>query len=220
MDFLVSADRSGEKENKGMERQREPWDARALLLLGVLTVRRQHGYQINDFIERCRVAELKKPTAYALLDRLVAAGHISVQTEQEGNRPVRKVYTRTPTGQALFDELLRENLRTPDGGTGAGDIGLMFLDYLPRAEAVACLQQRRDRLDAVLAALPTAPPHGGRLSVDLALDHQAALRRADRAWLAALLQRLHSSATALADDPQPGCRCSRPSACSRPASLR
>jgi len=42
------------------------------------------------------------------------------------------------------------------------------------------------------------PPHGGRLSVDLALDHQAALLRADRAWLAALLQRWRPSATELA----------------------
>ena len=179
-----------------MERQREPWDARALLLLGALTVRSQHGYQINDFIERCRVAELKKPTVYALLDRLVAAGHISVRTEQEGNRPVRKVYTLTPAGQALFDDLLRENLRTPDAGSGAGDIGLMFLDYLPRAEAVACLQERLTRLDAALAATPAVPPHGGRLTVDLALDHQTALRRADRAWFAGLLERLHMPPTA------------------------
>lgn len=43
------------------------------------------------------------------------------------------------------------------------------------------------------------PPHDGRLSVDLALDHQTALRRADRAWLAALLQRLEAPDTA-----QPG----------------
>lgn len=176
-----------------MERQREPWDARALLLLGALAVRRQHGYQINDFIERCRVMELKKPTVYALLDRLVAAGHISVQTEQEGNRPVRKVYTLMPTGQALFDDLLRENLRTPDPGSGAGDIGLVFLNYLPRAEALACLQQRLAGLDAALAAPPVVPPHGGRLSVDLALDHQLALRHADRAWLADLLQHLRTS---------------------------
>lgn len=100
------------------------------------------------------MAELKKPTVYALLDRLVAGGHISVQTEQEGNRPVRKVYTLTPTGRALFDELLRENLATPELGTGAGDVGLMFLHYLPPGEAVACLRQRLDRLDAALAAAP------------------------------------------------------------------
>ena len=177
-----------------MEKQREPWDARALLLLGALTVRSGHGYQINDFIERCHVGELKKPTVYALLDRLEAAGHVSVQTEQEGNRPVRRVYTLTPSGQALFADLLRDNLGTPDLGAGSGDIGLMFLDYLPRPEAIACLQQRLAGLDAALATTPDVPPHGGHLTVNLALDHQAALRRADRAWLAALLARLQTSA--------------------------
>ncbi len=177
-----------------MERQREPWDARALLLLGALMVRSQHGYQINNFIERCRVAELKKPTVYALLDRLVAAGHITVRTEQEGDRPVRKVYTLTPAGKALFGDLLRENLSAPDPGPGAADIGLMFINYLPPAEAVACLRRRLARLDAALAAIPTVPPHDGRLSVDLPLDHQVALRRADRAWLAALLKRLEAAA--------------------------
>lgn len=185
-----------DKGERWMERQREPWDARSLLLLGALSVRSQHGYQINDFIERCQVAGLKKPTVYALLDRLVAAGHISLQTEQEGNRPVRKVYTLTASGQALFDELLRENLRAPDLAAGVGDVGLMFLDYLPRDEAIACLRQRLERLDAQLAAPVVVPPHVGHLTVQLALDHQAALRRADRDWLAALLQRLETTAEA------------------------
>ncbi|HKV83838.1 MAG TPA: helix-turn-helix transcriptional regulator [Ktedonobacterales bacterium] len=187
-----------------MERQREPWDARALLLLGALTVRSQHGYQINDFIERCRVTDLKKPTAYALLDRLVAAGHISVQTEQEGNRPIRKVYTLTASGQSLFDDLLRENLATPDTGTGSGDIGLMFLDYLPRAEAVAYLRRRLDQLDRALADTAVVPPHGGHLTVNVALEHQLALRRADRDWLAALVERFEAeSADTTLTSPRP-----------------
>ncbi|MGH2409186.1 MAG: PadR family transcriptional regulator [Chloroflexota bacterium] len=177
-----------------MERRREPWDARALLLLGVLRQRSQHGYQINDFIERCQVAELKKPTAYALLDRLVAAGHISLRTEQEGNRPVRKVYTLRSSGQALFDALLRDNLSTPGQGSGSGDIGLMFLDHLPRAEAAACLRRRLAQLDAMLTTSSEVPPddaHAG-ISVGPALDHQAALRQADRVWLASFLERLEA----------------------------
>jgi DNA-binding PadR family transcriptional regulator len=50
-------------------------DERALLLLGVLRVQSQHGYQINEFIERTlgRVTDMKKPTAYAILERLSAA---------------------------------------------------------------------------------------------------------------------------------------------------
>ena len=79
------------------------WDDRSLLLLGVLMGQDQHGYQINEFIERalCRVTTMKKPTAYALLERLAARGYISVHREQSGNRPPRKVYSITPAGQAL-----------------------------------------------------------------------------------------------------------------------
>jgi DNA-binding PadR family transcriptional regulator len=168
------------------------WDERALLLLGVLMTQRRHGYQINDFIERrlCQVVSMKKPTAYALLDRLAAAGHISVSIEQEGNRPPRKVYTVTGSGRALFGELLQRNLASLDAPTFAGDIGLMFLNHLPLPEAIACLRQRLARLDALLADSAAVPPHGGSLTLNLALDHVTTLRRADRAWLGATIARL------------------------------
>ena len=168
------------------------WDERALLLLGVLMAQSQHGYQINDFIERalCDVTTMKKPTAYALLDRLAAAGHISVHIEQEGNRPPRKVYTITPSGRELFLVLLRENLAAVDQPTFAGDIGLMLLRYLPLEEALACLRQRLASLDAQLARQTRVPPHGKQLTIDLALEHLAVLRHAERDWLAGVIDRL------------------------------
>ncbi len=172
------------------------WDERALLLLGVLTIQRQHGYQINDFIERCGVTTMKKPTAYALLERLAAAGHIAVATEQAGNRPPRKVYTITDTGRALFDRLLARNVATADAPIAAGDIGLMFIDHLPRAEALAGLRQRLAQLDAQLAgrAHQELPHDHGHLSVALVLAHQAARLRADRQWLAETIDRLAQAA--------------------------
>ncbi|MGN6362522.1 MAG: helix-turn-helix transcriptional regulator [Thermomicrobiales bacterium] len=179
-------------------------DERALLLLGVLMVQSQHGYQINDFIERalCDVTTMKKPTAYALLDRLAAAGHISVHAEQEGNRPPRKVYTITPSGRSLFLVLLRENLAAVDQPTFAGDIGLMLLRYLPLEEALACLRQRLASLDAQLARQTRVPPHGEQLTIDLALEHLAVLRHAERDWLAGVIDRL-AAEQALSTQVQP-----------------
>jgi DNA-binding PadR family transcriptional regulator len=77
------------------------WDERALLLLGVLMTQSQHGYQINDFIENrlCRIADMKKATAYAQLDRLHGGGMVDIEIEQVGNRPPRKVYTITDAGR-------------------------------------------------------------------------------------------------------------------------
>lgn len=174
------------------------WDERALLLLGVLMGQDQHGYQINEFIERalCRVTTMKKPTAYALLDRLATGGYVGVSREQAGNRPPRKVYSITPDGRALFAELLRENLSNTSKVIDEGDIGLMLLTYLDGEEAIQSLRQRLLNLDALLAEEPSVPPHGGKISVDLALDHLRAIRLADRAWLAATIERLeHEQAT-------------------------
>lgn len=170
-------------------------DERALLLLGILRAQSQHGYQVNEFIERnlSRVTDMKKATAYAILDRLSQGGYVSVQSEQAGNRPPRKVYTITLSGEDLFLQLLRENLCSFDSSAIAGDIGLMFLDELPRDDALSCLEKRLDKLDQQIAIYEQAPPHGHGLGVDLALDHVLHLLRADRDWLARAIERLGSS---------------------------
>ncbi len=170
-------------------------DERALLLLGILKAQSQHGYQINEFIERnlSRVTDMKKATAYAVLDRLSRGGYVEVQTEQAGNRPPRKVYSITPSGEQLFLDLLRENLSDYQLPAFAGDTGLMFLDDLPRDDVLVCLRQRLDKIVGQVALYEQAPPHGYGLGVDLALDHVRQLLRADRAWLAATIERLEST---------------------------
>jgi DNA-binding PadR family transcriptional regulator len=169
-------------------------DERALLLLGILRVQSQHGYQINEFIERnlSRVTDMKKPTAYALLERLSQAGYVEVRGEQEGKRPPRKVYSITPSGERLFLVLLRENLARAERLTFAGDVGLMFLDHLPREEALDLLRQRLARLREQISAHEHAPRHEHGLGVDLALEHILVLLRAEQDWLAATIQRLQS----------------------------
>ncbi|WP_109431468.1 PadR family transcriptional regulator [Sulfoacidibacillus thermotolerans] len=53
-----------------------------------------HGDQIND---------MKKSTAYALLERMSRSGLVSVELLQEGNRPLRKVFSITAEGKkAIF----------------------------------------------------------------------------------------------------------------------
>src|SRR5690349_20976785 len=171
------------------------WDERALLLLGALMVQSRHGYGINDFIESCRVTVMKKPTAYAILGRLAAAGYITERTEQVGNRPPRAVYSITGTGRELFYRLLRENLGQNQDLAFAGDIGLMFIDYLPREEALEYLKQQLAERNAELDNFPQAlpPDHAGHLSIQLAFDHLLTMRRANRDWLAATIERLAQS---------------------------
>jgi DNA-binding PadR family transcriptional regulator len=167
-------------------------DDNELLVLGLLRQQDQHGYRINEFIDANlgRLTTMKRPTAYATLDRLRRRGCVEVRIEQAGNRAPRKVYA----GEARFRDLLRANLASaPISSTT--EIGLLFLDGLPPAEVAACLVARRDRLDALIAMHEQPAPDGRPLGVDLAgvdlaLDHFAAMLRAERDWLAEAVERL------------------------------
>lgn len=170
-------------------------DERELLLLGLLSFQSQHGYQINEFIERnlSRVTSMKKATAYAILDRLARDGYASVHTEQVGNRPPRKVYALTPRGEERFRALLRRSLADPGEATIPGDIGLMFLDQLPRQEVIEGLRKRLDRVETQIAELGQVPRHEHGIGVDLAVEHKLVLLRADRDWLRDVIARLEAS---------------------------
>jgi DNA-binding PadR family transcriptional regulator len=166
-------------------------DHHTLLLLGLLRNQKQHGYQINDFIERAlsSITTLKKPTAYALLDRLYKQGLVDVQNEQEGNRPPRKVYALTPGGLEHFLKLLRETLSEATPPDLPDHIALMFLDQLEPNERLECLIRRLAKLEDHIATLEAVPSHDDIGSVGLAIERQLMLLNADRAWLEALIER-------------------------------
>lgn len=167
-------------------------DERTLLLLGMLRIESQHGYQLNEFIEHNlgRVTDMKKPTAYALLDRLEQSGAITSRLEQEGNRPPRKVYAITAQGEQLFRKLLGETLAAAEPYVIAGDVGLMFLDALPLSEALPLMRQRLQAVREQIAEMDKVPAHTMGMGIGLAIEHQAVLLRADEAWLAHLIERL------------------------------
>jgi DNA-binding PadR family transcriptional regulator len=125
--------------------------------------------------------DLKKSTAYYLLDKLAKNGYVAESTEQRGNRPVRRVYTITSSGEAYFQTLLRNNLGTHSPVQFVDMVGLAFLDAVPDTEAVPLLQQRRASLAKALAGAKMAPPHPG--SFQYIIDHQIAHLQAEIEWL-------------------------------------
>ncbi|HEX2906909.1 MAG TPA: PadR family transcriptional regulator [Phototrophicaceae bacterium] len=163
---------------------------RELLLLGLLRQADMHGYQLHEFINQnmASCVELKKPTAYYLLDKMAESGWITQTEIQEGNRPPRRVYQVTPEGEAVFQRLLRENLAAHLPQRFAGDIGLAFLDSLPPAEARTYLLERRKALAAEVEAAQAIPAHAG--SMQLVIDHLRYHLTAELRWLDEVLHHL------------------------------
>ena len=156
---------------------------RELLLLGLLREHGMHGYQLLEFIDTqmSSCIDLKKPTAYFILEKMAANGWISFEQGQEGNRPPRRVYHITPDGEAMFQRLLRENLSSYPTVQFASDIGLAFADSLPRDEVSQLLLQRRSEVERQLAAVTAAPPHHG--GAQLIIEHQVHFLKAELNWL-------------------------------------
>lgn len=163
-----------------------PHDERVLLLLGLLTSQDRHGYEINDFIEHqmgCMI-DLKKATAYQLLDRLEQHQLIESRTEQQGNRPQRKVYALTEAGHRHSLELLAGELAHEKPLILSGNVALMFAEHLPPKERQAALEEWISQLEKRLAVFDRLLelPHLTQ-GVRLATDRVRTLSQADLGWL-------------------------------------
>ena len=154
-----------------------------LLLLGLLSRREMHGYQLNEFLSKnlASCTDLKKSSAYFLLGKMAHQGWVAEESVREGNRPPRRVFHITETGVDAFQRLLRQNLATYTPVTFAGDVGLAFLDTLPADEAIGLLKERRGAVSLALQSAQAVPHHPG--SLGLVLEHQARHLQTEIAWL-------------------------------------
>ncbi|MGE7603261.1 PadR family transcriptional regulator [Peribacillus sp. NPDC097675] len=169
-------------------------DTRSLILLGLLMAQSQHGYQINEFIERnlSTITDMKKPTAYATLDKLSKQGYIEVHTEQEGNRPPRKVYSINEKGKQYFYELLIQNLSSAESVKFNGDIGLMFIDHLPLEKVIPALENKLAENSKLITMLKKTPVHGSGHGVDFAVAHKIAMLEAETEFIQKTVLTLHN----------------------------
>lgn len=161
---------------------------RQLLLLGLLRGQEMHGYQLNEFIDRQMgfCVDLKRSTAYYLLDKLCREGLVSQELGRAGNRPERRIYRITPAGEERFQELLRRNLAEYAPPMYGVDIGVIYQRHLPAAEAARLLAERRAamlahraELEALRATLP--PDHSP------VVEHHLVHLDAELAWLDRLI---------------------------------
>jgi len=169
---------------------------RELLLLGLLRQQDRHGYELYDFIERTMQScvDLKKSTAYYLLDKMAKRGLIIEMIEDppaSGNRPPRRVYQITPAGEEHFQELLRQNLANYEPATYSSVVGLYFLDQLDPVEARPLLEQRQVELRAQLERVTAVPQHPG--SLQYVIEHKRMHLQAELTWLETIINNFQNS---------------------------
>ena len=160
-----------------------------LLLLGIISSQKVHGYQMNQIIEKHlgMSGHLTKPTAYRLLNKMTEDGWMTYHEERESNRPPRRVYSITEVGEEVFLRMLRESLGSYQPTLFHGDIGLAFMHFLPRLEAVSLLNQRLAAINELLEAhTEENEEHNGH---NIMLDHQRMHLITERDWLVKLIER-------------------------------
>ena len=162
-----------------------------LLLLGLLLSHGMHGYQLNEMLQHNPgiPISITKSNAYKLLNDMEKDGWVNHIQEQEGNRPQRRVYSVTETGEKAFYRLLRENLSTYESPEFPSIVGLDFLHMLPIDEAISLLEDRQKLVSKKFQQLDDIPVEmrQSHLTVDYLHQHYAK----EIKWVSDTINRLH-----------------------------
>jgi DNA-binding PadR family transcriptional regulator len=118
----------------------------AMAAMGLLEERPRHPYDIAFTMQQRHMdkhIKLSLGTLYHVVEQLQRLGWVrSTDTEREGRRPERTVYTLTDEGRLHFQARLRQLIAEPANEYSSFEAGLAFLHQLPREEAVTLLRRR------------------------------------------------------------------------------
>jgi len=191
-----------------MGRQRS---ATSLVALGLLSKEPLHGHELRQRFEERGISAFTSLTAGALyhaLGTLESDGLIEmVRTERVGARPERTVYRITEAGRAMLREEILATLRGPERIHFLVDAALSQCAYLPPAEVIAALEERRvaeaerveqlekrsgevkKRVSRLLERSALSRGHGLALGTSM-IRHAVAHARAELGWLEGTLKAL------------------------------
>lgn len=123
----------------------------ALAVLGLLGERPRHPYEVAFTMRQRHMHKhirLNLGTLYHTFEQLQRAGWIEpTETEREGRRPERTVYSLTPRGWEQFRDRLRQLISEPTGEYSSFEAGLSFIHQLTREEAAELLRMRARALE-------------------------------------------------------------------------
>ncbi|MCG7413082.1 PadR family transcriptional regulator [Microbacterium aurum] len=168
-----------------------------VMVLALLREDPMHPYEMIRLMRARhddRIIALTNGTVYHTVARLERLGLVSeVGVDREGNRPERTTYALTDAGDAAITDWVRRELPRL-GRPTEYRVALAEAHNLGREETLALLRRRLAALEEALHVYRTglAKARGGTVFEQYLVeaDREFALLTADRAWLAAFLDRL------------------------------
>ena len=172
----------------------------ALAVLSCLWERPMYPYEMTTSLrERGKEDSIRLNfgSLYAVIKSLEKHALIeATHTERVGNRPERIVYAITAEGKVEAVDWLRELIAEPVKEYPAFETGLSLLPMLTPADATMLLGDRVERLDADLRGreLERQSPQVQQLPelFLIEFDYRVAMLRAERAFVADLVDRIRS----------------------------
>ena len=175
---------------------RLPHSSLAVAVLKLLDERPMHPYEMQQLIRERHlddVLKLNSGSLYHAVERLVRVGLIAyLETNREGRRPERTVYTITDAGRETFQAWLRRWLSEPAREYPQFATALACMVHLAPAEVTPLLRHRLLLLEAALAAgerIQQGAKEGGLPRLHLVeFEYGQALQRAEVEWLRTLIR--------------------------------
>ncbi len=172
----------------------------AVTTLALLAERPMHPYEMYQTLRERhedRLVKVSVGALYATVNRL-AEGQLvaAVGTEQVGNRPERTTYQLLDRGRIAMRERIAGLLEQPQAMVTPFHVAIAVAHNLPSAEVIELLRVRLAGLDAELSEidilLDSAAHRGVAEAYYLAGQFAREMARAERDWIAGLLDRLEN----------------------------
>ena len=165
-----------------------------LVVLGLLSEKPSHGYELRQEVERRLYASyinLSGGSLYYSLGQLERAGYVEkTRVEKKGRYPVRQVYQITPGGKDYLQVELRRllfNTEERDKVFDPLNTALAFGHFLKRDELYTALQSHLEWAQKRLAWVTEQQTYWGAQSATLPqvqiIEHGLAHFKAEISWL-------------------------------------
>jgi DNA-binding PadR family transcriptional regulator len=133
-----------------MANKRKVGNLLALAVLSYLTQRPMHPYELSRTLRDngdARSIKFNHGSLYMVVQQLEKAGYVAeFETNREGQRPERTVYTLTDAGRAELRDWMRELVEDPQHEYPQFVAALSLIAALPPSEVLALLPRRLERL--------------------------------------------------------------------------